>query len=122
MHPFVQTASSIAGVVLPIVGGIILLSLWFKVSQWFFGEGKKPGDISIRGVLGKNTFAAVHMAGGPTFDRVRLTGFLSVQNMKTHLPFQLDGMVILEDEQGQRHIVRAKNIKMIVVPPEQAAL
>jgi hypothetical protein len=38
--------------------------------------------------------------------------------MKTHLPFDLNGMVILEDEEKTRYLVRAKDIKMIVVPSD----
>jgi hypothetical protein len=41
--------------------------------------------------------------------------------MKTHLPWELDGMVILEDESQARFLVRAKDIKMIVIPSEGAA-
>jgi hypothetical protein len=38
--------------------------------------------------------------------------------MKTHLPWELNGMVILEDETKTRFLVRAKDIKMIIVPPD----
>jgi hypothetical protein len=118
VNPFIETVSFVGGVALPIVGGIILLSLWFNASRRLSGEGAKPEAISVRGVLGKDTFAAVHMVGGQTFDRVRLIGFISSQDMKTRLPYELNGMVILEDEQRQRFIVRARDIKMIVVAPE----
>jgi len=38
--------------------------------------------------------------------------------MKTHLPWELNGMVILEDESQARFLVRAKDIKMIEIPSE----
>lgn len=118
MHSFWETIGVVSAVVIPIVGGIVFLSLYFQASRRLAGEGLKPEKLSIRGVLGKHTFACVHLVGGQTFDRVRLIGFITAQNMKTHLPYELNGMVILEDEQGQRYIVRARDIKMIVVAPE----
>ena len=48
----------------------------------------------------------------------RFIGFTNTETMKAHLPFELNGMVILEDEQKTRFPVRAKNIKMIVVAAE----
>ena len=58
------------------------------------------------------------MSGSETFDRVRLIGFTNTESMKTHLPYELNGMVILEDERERRFLVRAKAIRMIVVEPE----
>jgi len=63
----------------------------------------------------------VHVAGHKPFERVRFLGYTNSQSMKTHLPWELDGMVILEDESQARFLVRAKDIKMIVIPSEGAA-
>jgi hypothetical protein len=60
----------------------------------------------------------VHLAGGQTFEEVRFIGFTNSETLKTHLPYELNGMVILEDEGKTRYLVRAKNIRMIVVPPD----
>ena len=57
------------------------------------------------------------MSGGETFDRVRFIGFTNTDSLKTRLPYELNGMVILEDERGCRFLVRAKAIRMIVVEP-----
>ena len=118
LHPFVEALSVVGGIVIPIVAGIVVLSLYFRVQRRLSGENINPETLSIRGVLSKKTFAAVHLVGGQTFDRVRLVGFISSQGAKSHLPYELHGMVILEDEQNQRYVVRAKDIKMIVVGPE----
>ena len=52
---------------------------------------------------------------GETFEPLRFVGFTNSETMKTHLPFELNGMVILEDENKTRFLVRAKNIRMIDV-------
>ena len=74
------------------------------------------------GILKKNTWATVHLAGAETFDRVRFVGFTNNESLKTHLPFELNGMVILEDEQKRQFLVRAKAIRMIVVEPSDRSM
>jgi hypothetical protein len=116
MHPFVETVSYVGAVAVVFVGMIVVLTLFFRGLSWI--AGKKPEALSVRGVIGKTTLVTVHMGGSESFERVRFIGFTTSQSMKAHLPYGLDGMVILEDEQRQRFLVRAKNIKMIVVPPD----
>jgi hypothetical protein len=118
MHPFEETISIAGAVAAVIVGAIVILTLFYRGLAWLSGEGSKPETIAVRGVLKKNTLATVHLVGGETFERVRFVGFTNSETMKTHLPFELNGMVILEDEQKTRFLVRAKNIRMIVVGPE----
>jgi hypothetical protein len=118
MHPFEETMSAVGAFVIAIVAGIIVLTLFFRALSWI--TGKKAETLSVKGVLGKTTVVTVYMASGESFERVHFIGFTASQGMKTHLPWGLDGMVILEDEQHQRWLVRAKNIKMIVIPPETA--
>ncbi|MEJ7591386.1 MAG: hypothetical protein WKF77_07545 [Planctomycetaceae bacterium] len=118
MHPFVETISIAGGVAAAIVGAIVVLTLFYRGLSWLSGAGSKLGTIDVRGVLKKDTIATIHLAGGDIFERVRFIGFTNTETMKAHLPFELNGMVILEDEQKTRFLVRAKNIKMIVVVAE----
>lgn len=122
MHTFVETLGFVGAVVIASVAGIIVLTLFYRGLSWLSGEGSKPETIAVRGVLKRDTLATVHLAGGQKFERVRFIGFTNSETMKTHLPFELNGMVILEDEQKQRYLVRARNIQMIVVtpPPDSA--
>jgi hypothetical protein len=117
MHPFIETISIAGGIGAAIVAAVILLTLFYRGMSWITG-GEKPDTIAVRGVLKKNTLATVHVAGHKPFERVRFIGFTNSQTMKTHLPWELNGMVILEDETKTRFLVRAKDIKMIIVPPE----
>jgi hypothetical protein len=118
MHPFVETVSVAGAVVGVIVVAIIVLTLFFRGLSWISAAGSKPETIAVRGVLKKDTLATVHLAGGETFERVRFVGFTNSETLKTRLPYELNGMVILEDEKQHRYLVRAKNIRMIVVAPE----
>ena len=76
--------------------------------------------MAVRGVLKKDTWVTVHMTGAETFERVRFIGFTNTESFKTHLPYDLNGMVILEDSEGRRYLVRAKAIRMIVIAPAAA--
>ncbi len=118
MHPFEETISVAGGIAAAGVLAIIVLTLFYRTLSWLSGAGSKPETVAVRGVLKKNTFATVHLAGGDTFDRVRLVGFTNSQTLKTHLPHELNSMVILEDEQGQRYLVRARDVRRIVIAPE----
>ena len=120
MHPFIETVSVAGGIAAAIVGAVILLTLFYRGLAWIT-TGTKPKSLEVVGVLKKNTLANVHVAGHKPFERVRFLGYTNSQSMKTHLPWELDGMVILEDESHARFLVRAKDIKMIVIPSEGAA-
>ena len=98
----IDTLSTFGVGILCIVLGIIALAIFFKVLNWLGGRGTKPDSMSVRGVLKKDTWATVHMQGGKTFERVRFIGFTNTENIKTHLPYELNGMVILEDSEGRQ--------------------
>lgn len=118
MQTFIE-AISIVGA---IVGTVVTLTLFYRGLAWLMGEGSNPETISVRGVLTKETLATIHLAGGRKFDRVRFVGFTNTESVKTRLPHELRGMVILEDEQRQRYLVRAKDIQMVVIAPEASAV
>lgn len=119
MHPFVETISVAGAVAATIVAAIVVVTLFFKGLTWMTG-GAKADTLAVRGVLKKDTLATVYVAGHEPFERVRLIGFTDSQTMKTHMPFELNGMVILEDEEKTRYLVRGKDIKMIIVPSDRS--
>ena len=114
----IEMFSSLGVGVLCAVLGIMALAIFFTVLSRINSAGAKPETMSVRGVLKKNTWAKVHMSGAETFEKVRFIGFTNTESMKTRLPYELNGMVILEDERGCRFLVRAKAIRMIVVERE----
>ena len=116
----IETLSTFGVGILCIVLGIIVLAVFFKVLSWLVSQGTKPETMAVRGVLKKDTWATVHMQGEKAFERVRFIGFTNTDSIKTHLPYDLHGMVILEDQDGTRFLVRAKAIRMIVIAPTEA--
>lgn len=117
MHPFIETVSVAGGIAAAIVGAVIILTLFYRGLTWLT-KGAKPDPLEVAGILKKNTIANVHVAGHKPFERVRFLGYTNSESMKTHLPWELNGMVILEDESQARFLVRAKDIKMIEIPSE----
>lgn len=113
----IETLSTFGVGVLCAVLGIIALAVFFSVMNWLNTRGAEPETMAVRGVLQKDTWASVHMQGGETFERVRFIGFTSDESIKRLLPLDLTGMVILEDPDGRRFLVRAKAIRMIVIAP-----
>ena len=115
----IEMFSTFGVAILCIVLGIISLAIFFTLLSRLNESGAKPDTIAVRGILKKDTWATVHLSGSETFERVRFVGFTNTESMKTRLPFELNGMVILEDAEKRRFLVRAKAIRMIVVEPNQ---
>lgn len=114
----IETLSTFGVGILCAVLGMIALAIFFTALNWLKSFGTSPDTTAIRGVLKKDTWATVHMQQGrETFERVRFIGFTNAESIKSHLPYELNGMVILEDPEGQRYLVRAKAIRMIVIAP-----
>src|SRR5882762_697306 len=120
-HSAIETLSTFGVGVLCAVLGIIVLAGFFTALSWLSTSGAKPETVAVRGVLKKDTMATVHMQGSEIFERVRFVGFTSTDSIKTHLPHDLSGMVILQNEEGTRFLVRAKAIRMIVIAAAASA-
>ncbi|MGC1272683.1 MAG: hypothetical protein WBC44_03175 [Planctomycetaceae bacterium] len=118
MHPLEHTISVIG----PIVGGIIVLTVFFKIVSWLDHRVAGPSRIRFKGMLDDKTRATIHLANGSKFENVRILGFTDPGSAKTPLPFELAGMVILEQRDGTKVMVQAKLIRMIEVPPDAALL
>lgn len=114
----IETFSTFGVGILCFAVGIMALAIFFSGLSWLGTRGAKPDALAVRGILKKDTWATVHLSGAETFERVRFIGFTSTESMKTRLPPDLNGMVILEDPDGKRFLVRAKAIRMIVITPE----
>jgi hypothetical protein len=118
MNPFVETISIAGGLGLVLVAVIVVLTLFYRLMGKLSRTDSKPDTLAIRGVLKPNTIVTVHLLDQEIFERVRFVGFTRTEGRKVHWPFELSGMVILEDEQKQRYLVRAKDIRKIVIAPD----
>lgn len=100
----------------------VLLTLFHRLMAWWDGDKHSPDAIAIKGLLEPDTLATVYLnSGRETLTDVRLVGFTNAESLKGRFPMELHGMVVLEDATGQRILVRAKNIKMIVTQPKGPA-
>ena len=115
MQTFLEAVSVTGAIAVAVVAAIIVLTLFYRGLAWL-GSGESLDRISMRGVTKQGTRATVYVAGRKPFERVRIVGVTDSQDMKANLPWELSGMVVLEDELETRFVVRAKDIKMIVVP------
>jgi hypothetical protein len=114
MHPLEATLS----VVGPIVGAIIVLTLFFKLMARWSGDSKaKTRRFGFEGILDSHTKVTVHLVNGGAHENVRFVGFTDSQSTKGVFPHELRAMVILEEESGRRVLIPAKSIRMIEVPP-----
>src|SRR5688500_6364672 len=117
MHPFEETISVIG----PIVGGIIILTLFFKLLGWISGKSSpSPRRVAFKGILDEHTLCTIHLGGGTTYENVRLIGFTDSSSAKGPFPYELNGMAILEHTDGRRTLIQAKNIRTIEVGPKVA--
>lgn len=117
MQQFVETLSVTGGVATAIVAAIVVVTLFIRCLTWMSGAGGDPQAIAFGGIVGPHQVATVQLVGGEKLERVCIVGYTSPSFGKGSVPYELDGMVILEDDRKTRFLVRAKNIKMIVVAP-----
>jgi len=117
MNPFIETLSICGAVATVIVASVIVLTLFYRGLNWLSGTGSTAERLAVRGVLGRKTLVTVHCTGGEVYERVRLIGYTDSTSMLTHLPYQLNGMVILENDEKTRFLIRAEKIKLIVISP-----
>jgi len=70
---------------------------------------RPSGLILVLPVMAAFAGGAVH-AAPPAAENVRLIGFTESGPVKERFPFELQGMVILEDAGGRRILIQAKQI------------
>lgn len=114
MHPFVATASVVA----PVVGGIMVLTLFFKIANRMSSGPAAVKGIGIEDTLDKTTRVTVYLTNDRTFENVKLIGFTDTSRTKGAFPFELDRMAILEQLDGKRWVISSKLIRMIEIPPD----
>lgn len=115
-----QTFEQTIGVVGPIVGAIIVLTLFFKLLGWV-GRGSASGTtrIAVKGIFDGNTSTTIHLSNGDTLEDIRILGFTKPPSIKEGFPHELSGMVILQHPDGRHTIIQAKMIRRIEVPPAE---
>jgi len=116
MNPFLQTFSLFGGAVAAICCGMILSTLFFKVMSWLSRTTTSPESVEIQGVITNKTWCSITLNSGQKYENVRVIGMTKSQSGSSDLPLELDRMLILEDAQQQRYLIRAKNVLAVAIP------
>ena len=116
-----ETLSTFGVRVLCVSLGLMVVILFFKKVNLSDPpqQSTKPDSLTIQGLITPDTWLTVHTSDSRTFEHVRFVGCTNSETYKSAVPYDLTGLVILEDAEKQRFLVRSSLISMIVVKPEQ---
>lgn len=115
MQLFLDTISLVGGFAVVIVAAFIVIALFVCMLMWFGNKKSNSKSISIDSVLDNEQLVSVYLKGNSPLKDVRFVGITDAESVTTRLPGQLGGMIVLEDEQKRSYLVRANDIRMIVV-------
>lgn len=118
MNPFIETISVAGALALAVIGTVIVLTLFYRALNWLSGDSLKAENLSVHGVFKKDTLVTVELSGKEVYERVYFRGYLKSGATKNYIPWELNEMIVLEDEQRQKIMIRAKHIRKIIIPPE----
>lgn len=107
--------STVGVAVLCIVLGIIALTLFFITLSRMGNRESSMRALSVSGILTEESWANVELNDGKKFARVRILGFTDSSGENRGLPYDMTGMVVLEDAKGNRTLVRSKTIRIITI-------
>lgn len=102
-------------VVLAISIGIMVLSVFFWLLAKIDNKLRKPANLlHVKGILDKGQRINIHFNRSQTMMNVRFAGIISEkQAEKGGLPYQLVGMMVVEDAEQKRFLVKADTIRMV---------
>ena len=113
MDVFLQTFGIVGGVVLAVVLGIVALSLFFTA----MGRSGRHGGAAtpvLTDLLIPDSLVTVHLVDGTSLGPARYVG-IAAGGAGGIVPYELEGMVILRDEQSRHILVRAKVVRSMVI-------
>lgn len=121
MNLFVEMLGVFGAISLSIIGTVIVLTLFYRGLSWLSNRRVQPQKVLIRGVLRENSWVSVRLKSGEFLERVRFAGYTNVESVQGRLPYELNNLLILEDDGQQRFLVPPGEVRMIVVLPEAAS-
>lgn len=114
MDGFFQTFAPVFGSVAALCAGVIVLAVFFVALNRLRRAFGEPAVIKMRGFLKDAKHVNIHLAGGRVLEAMTFVGFTDPNSLKGgRIPYQLSNMVVLENTNGNRVLVRADMIKMI---------
>ncbi len=110
MQLFYDTLS----VVLAISAGIMILSVFFWGLAKIASRLHDPKLLQVEGILNKGQRINIHFNRNQTMTDVRFTGIVTQKNTANGaLPHHFIGMLIIEDSEQKRFLIKADTIRMI---------
>jgi hypothetical protein len=112
MDAFSQTL----GVVIALCIGVVALTLFFKVIQYFgtLLRGNSGKILVAQDFIKKDSLVTVKITGGETLERVKFVGFTKSQiHGKDSIPFPFARMAVFENEAGERIFIPSTTIQFI---------
>lgn len=111
MEVFYNTLGFCGGIAIALGSLITASSLYFRVARWIAGDDNLWKREKIDGELTEHTLVTIHLPQGK-LERVRIVGFLR-SNGKQPFPYELGSLIIIDNEQGQRTFLRAREVRRI---------
>jgi hypothetical protein len=111
LHPLESTIS----VVGPVVGAIVILTLFFRLMNAIDQRRSGVKSITTSKALGGIANARVHSGSGKTYENVRIVGMTDSSSGKG-MWWGLGSMLILEHEDGSQTLIQSKLVRVIEIP------
>ena len=109
MEAFYETL----GIIVAICIGIMILALFFTVLNAMKRKFSKPSVLKIEGFLNESKKVNLHMNRGQILKGVTFIGMVDHEQTKDNLPYQFVGMIIIENSENKRSMIKAETIRMI---------
>jgi len=108
MDTFIIWISGIGAICIGVMVLATLFTLLSAIKQRF----SKTAIIKLKGIFKTTEWLNVHLSGGKTVLHVRFVGFTDPNSMKG-VPYHLNNMVVFENADAKRILLRVDTIRMI---------
>ncbi len=105
------------------VVGLMILSLFYKLLSMIGRTKAEPPLIRMQSFFKNAEYVDLHLSGHKLLRKVKIIGVSEASQFgKGGLPFELNGMIVLERENAKRLMIKAKAIQMIVESDDEEGL
>tara|TARA_R100000027_G_C2248156_1_gene93737 strand:+ start:434 stop:817 length:384 start_codon:yes stop_codon:yes gene_type:complete len=104
---------STLGVIVAICIGIMILAVFFTTLSAIKGKFRKPSILKVEGFLNETKKVNLYLNRGHVLRDVTFIGMVDQEQVKNNLPYQFIGMIIIEDSEGKRSMIKSETVRMI---------
>jgi len=91
----------------------MILALFFTALGMLKRKISSSPILKVKGFLNESKKVNLHLNRGQSFKDVYFIGVVDQHQAKENLPYQFVGMIIIEDLEKKRTMIRAETIRMI---------